>query len=58
MKRLLSVTETCVSLEAHRNEQTGKLTYEGCAGTSVAGRGSPSLHVSPALTQEESSYHF
>ena len=41
-----------VSLEAHRNEQIGTLTCGGGAGTSGTGRGSPSLHVSPALTQE------
>ena len=45
-----------VSSEAHRNEQIGTLTYGGGAGTSGAGRGSPSLNASPALTQEESSY--
>ena len=45
-----------VSSEAHRNEQIGTPTCGGGAGTSGAGRGSPSLHVSPALTQEESSY--
>ena len=45
-----------VSSEAHRNEQIGALTYGGGAGISAAGKGSPSLHVSPALTQEESSY--
>jgi hypothetical protein len=44
-----------VSLEAHRNEQIGTLTCGGGAGTSGTGRGSPSLHVSPAITQEESS---